>query len=237
MIQLFPPTDDSGAEPGAEMSIDDVAPIDESELDELVHSLGIVVGERLNEFRTAIDLTVADLAETAGVSKGMLSKIENNQASPSLQTLAKLSKALHVPITAFFRGLDETHDALHVKANQGFDVSRSTLDDEWGMQLVGIMRGQHQRMEPVIVSIDQPVKQFPLYQHPGTELLYVIEGTIEYGYGASKYILRPGDTLQFHGEVSHGPTRLIDLPVKYLSVKAYGDVRGPRSADPTDDDL
>ena len=105
------------------------------------------------------------------------------------------------------------------------------------MQLVGIMRGQHQRMEPVIVSIDQPVKQFPLYQHPGTELLYVIEGTIEYGYGASKYILRPGDTLQFHGEVSHGPTRLIDLPVKYLSVKAYGDVRGPRSGDPTDDDL
>ena len=217
------------------MAQDEVDVIDEGELDELILSLGVVVGERLNEFRTATDLTVAELAEMAGVSKGMLSKVENSQASPSLQTLAKLSKALRVPITAFFRGLEEVHDALHVKANQGFDVSRSTLDDEWSMQLVGIMRGQHQRMEPVIVSIDEPVKQFPLYQHPGTELLYIIEGTIEYGYGAAKYILRPGDTLQFHGEVSHGPTRLIDLPIKYLSVKAYGDVRGPRPLGEGDD--
>jgi transcriptional regulator with XRE-family HTH domain len=216
------------------VTIDEVESIDEDELDELILSLGVVVGERLNEFRTSVDLTVAELAEMAGVSKGMLSKIENSQASPSLQTLAKLSKALHVPITAFFRGLEESHDALHVRANEGFDVSRSTHDDEWTMQLVGIMRGQHQRMEPVIVAIDEPVIQFPLYQHPGTELLYVIEGTVEYGYGSSKYVLRPGDTLQFHGEVSHGPTRLIDLPIKYLSVKAYGDVRGPRPADQED---
>ena len=56
------------------------------------------------------------------MSKGMLSKIENAQASPSLATLARLSEALKVPVTAFFRGLNEEQDVLYVKAGRGLDI-------------------------------------------------------------------------------------------------------------------
>src|SRR5439155_1216993 len=67
-------------------------------------------------------LTVGQLAELTGLSKGMLSKIENAQASPSLATLARLSEALKVPVTAFFRGLNEEQDVLFVKAGRGLDI-------------------------------------------------------------------------------------------------------------------
>ncbi len=51
-----------------------------------------------------------------------------------------------------------------------------------------------------------------------------MEGTIEYGCGNARYTLAPGDSLMFEGDVPHGPTRLIELPIEFLSVKAWGRV-------------
>ena len=88
----------------------------------LEDALGAVIAERVREFRLQLGLTVGQLAELTGLSKGMLSKIENAQASPSLATLARLSEALKVPVTAFFRGLNEEQDVLYVKAGVGLDI-------------------------------------------------------------------------------------------------------------------
>ena len=51
-------------------------------------ALAAVIAERVRELRQQLGLTVAHLAGLTGLSKGMLSKIENMQASPSLATLA-----------------------------------------------------------------------------------------------------------------------------------------------------
>src|SRR6266851_150503 len=85
-------------------------------------ALGAVIAERVREFRLKLGLTVGQLAALTNLSKGMLSKIENAQVSPSLATLARLSAALKVPVTAFFRGLNEEQDVLFVKAGRGLDI-------------------------------------------------------------------------------------------------------------------
>lgn len=54
----------------------------------------------------------------------------------------------------------------------------------------------------------------------------MIEGTMEYGYGSQRFVLEKGDSLQFDGEVTHRPVRLIEIPVKLLSVKAYSTGHG-----------
>jgi len=64
---------------------------------------------------------------------------------------------------------------------------------------------------------------FPLFQHSGTELIYLLEGEMVYGHGEGSYPLGPGDALQFDGEGAHGPMALPSLPVRFLSVTAYGD--------------
>jgi predicted transcriptional regulator len=71
--------------------------------DDLQIVLATVIAERVREYRHQLELTVGPLAERSGLSKGMLSKIENAQTSPSLATLGRLSTALSVPVTAFFR--------------------------------------------------------------------------------------------------------------------------------------
>src|SRR6266487_6290170 len=180
--------------------------------DALGDALGAVIAERVREFRLQLGLTVGQLAELTSLSKGMLSKIENAQASPSLATLARLSGALKVPVTAFFRGLNEEQDVLYVKAGRGLDIEHKGSGPGHRYQLLGTMRAPYNSLETLLVTLTDRAEEFPLYQHPGTEMIYMIAGRIEYLYGDSPYLLEPGDAMQFVGEVPHGPRTLIELP-------------------------
>jgi transcriptional regulator with XRE-family HTH domain len=186
----------------------------------LEEALGAVIAERVREFRLQLGLTVGHLAEVTGLSKGMLSKIENAQASPSLATLARLSEALKVPVTAFFRGLNEEQDVLVVKAGRGLDIAHKNSGPGHRYQLLGSMRAPHNTLETMLVTLTERAETFPLYQHPGTEMVYMISGRLEYMCGNSRYLLEPGDAMQFVGEVPHGPGSLIELPIQFISIKS-----------------
>lgn len=197
---------------------------EEEQVAALEEALGSVIAQRLRDYRQQMGLSYAQLAASSGMSKAMLSKMENGLVTPSLGTLARLSSALGVPVTAFFRGLDEERDVFFVKAGQGMDISHRNGRAGHRYQLLGSTRGPSKRMEPVMVTLMERTEVFPLYQHSGTELLFMHSGSMEYGVGSATYLLEPGDALQFDGEVSHGPRGVLTLPVQFLSVKAYGHV-------------
>ncbi len=44
-----------------------------------------------------------------------------------------------------------------------------------------------------------------------------------HGHGEASYTMRPGDAVQLDGEGAHGPQELVELPIRFLSVTAYGD--------------
>ena len=178
------------------------------------------IGRRLREYRLDLDWTMTQLAGRSGVSKAMLSKIENAQTTPALTTLSRIAEAMAVPVTAFFRGLDDEQDMLYVKAGQGLDIQHRGSGVGRSYQSLGRMRFPHDRLEPTLVTIDRDGEVFPLYQHGGSELIYVVSGRLEYCYGRRHVLLGPGDSLQLLGEVLHGPGRLIELPIRMLSVKA-----------------
>jgi len=190
--------------------------------DRLERALASTIGQRVKEYRLERVLTIAQLAELCGISKGMLSKVENSHTSASLSTLAHLANALEVPVTAFFRGLEEEHHAYFTRAGEGPRINQVNAGEGRIYELLGETRGPHKRIEPMRVRLEKPTDVFPLYQHTGTEYLYMLEGSAEYGYGNSRYTLEPGDSLLFEGEVPHGPTRLIELPVEFLTIKAWG---------------
>ena len=201
------------------MSRAEVSSRGESDLED---ALNTVIAQRVREHRLLLSLTVAQLAESSGISKGMLSKIENGHASPSLGTLARVAAAINVPVTSLFRGLEEEHDALYVPAGRGLEIVREGTRVGHRYQLLGSMRGAHKRMEPLLVTLTDELEVFPLFQHPGTEFIYMLHGVMEYGYGSARYSLRKGDALQFDGEIPHGPTKLSKTPIKFLTIIAYG---------------
>ena len=47
-------------------------------------------------------------------------------------------------------------------------------------------------MEAVLVTLTESSEVFPLFQHPGTELLYMLEGEMVYGHGDARYTMTSG---------------------------------------------
>lgn len=187
-----------------------------------VDRLSEVIGLRTRERRLAREMSVAELARRAGLSKAVISKVENAQGAANLQTLARIAAALEVPATSLFQGLDEERDALFTRAGSGAELIRPGTTSGHRYQLLGSMRGPAKRMEPMLVTLTSESEVFPLYHHPGTELLYMLSGQVDYSYAGAVYPLESGDALQFDGEVAHGPVALNELPVRFLSVIAYG---------------
>ena len=150
----------------------------------------------------------------------MLSKIENAQASPSLATLARLSEALKVPVTAFFRGLDEEQDVLYVKAGRGLDIEHKGSGPGHRYQLLGTMRAPHNLAGDPAGHPDRPGRGVPAVPAPGNRDDLYDRGQDRVPLRNSAYLLEPGDAMQFVGEVPHGPRTLIELPIQFLSVKS-----------------
>lgn len=181
-----------------------------------------VIALRVRELRLAKGISLAELARLAGMSKAMLSKIENAQTSCSLSTLGRVAEALAVPVTALFRGLDAEREAVYTPAGQGSQIARRGSTVGHLYQLLGALRGEHKRLEPLLVTLTEASEVFPLFQHAGTEFLYMLEGVMVYSHGEARYTMQPGDSLVLDGEGPHGPAELVTLPIRFLSVTAYG---------------
>lgn len=192
---------------------------------ESVEALGLeqAIAVNVRHLRFAAGLSVADMAARVGISKAMLSKIENAQTSCSLATLQRLASGLDVPVTALLRGADAEREAVHTPAGGGPRIARNGTKSGHEYESLGALRGQHKRLESLMVTLTEDSRTYPLFQHPGTEFIHVLEGRMVYGHGRETYELGPGDSLQFDGEGAHGPVRLDELPIRFLSVIAFPD--------------
>ena len=188
--------------------------------------LEVAIGHEVRAFRKKLDMTVVELARLAGLSAGMLSKIERGVASPSLATLQALSRALQVPVTAFFRKFEDHRDATFVKAGQGLNIERRGTRSGHQYQLLGHTVGKSITVEPYLITLTEESEVFPVFQHTGMEFIYMLAGRIGYRHGNKTYSLTPGDSLFFDADVPHGPEELWELPIKFLSVIVY-----PRSGE------
>ena len=176
------------------------------------------IGQEIRAYRQKIGLTIVELAKQANLSMGMLSKIENGNTSPSLGTLQSLSKALNVPITAFFRKFEEERDASYVRAGEGLLIDRRGTRTGHQYRLLGHSLGKSITIEPYLINLDEESKVFPLFQHPGMEYIYMLEGEMVYSHGNRSYRLHPGDSLMFDAQATHGPEELVSLPIRFLSI-------------------
>jgi DNA-binding XRE family transcriptional regulator len=184
------------------------------------------IAGQVRRLRQAHGLTLADLSERSGISIPMLSKIENASISCSLTTLDRLADTFDIPVTALFRGADVQREAVYTEAGSGARIVQRGTRVGHDYTLLGALRGAHKRMEAHLVTLTEASEEFPLFQHPGTELLYMLEGEMVYAHGDASYTMRPGDALQLDGEGVHGPRELLRLPIRFLSVVAYGEVGG-----------
>ena len=180
--------------------------------------LEIAIGRQVYEFRRQLGLTVAEVSKQAGLSQGMWSKIENGLTSPSLSTLTAVASTLNVPVTALFRRFEEHRDVTMVKAGEGLNIERRGTRAGHQYELLGHTVGKPYSIEPYVITITNETDVFPLFEHEGMELIYILKGKIGYRHGNKTYRLEPGDSLFFDAVAPHGPDELIELPTQFLSI-------------------
>ena len=189
-----------------------------------VPDVGRQLGAVARRVRESQRLTLTDVAATAGISAGMLSRLETGHVTPSLETLVALADALGVRPALLLQDIGgEEQGAQRVPAGQGLEVVRRGTRRGHTYHLLAAQRGPKKSFEPFLVTLTDKSEVFLGFQHPGTEFIYILTGSLTYRHGSHSYPLGPGDSLSFRGEVPHGPATLGKVPIRMLSIIIYDD--------------
>jgi len=174
-----------------------------------------LVGSRIRRRRAERGLTLAGVAELTGLNVGYLSQVENDKASPSLETLSALAAALDVPIAWFL--LDASSPPRVVRAS---DRPRRPMPrDGGGLTQVdgGVAR------DIAIFEGNMPVgHRTGFHAHPGDEHHVVLSGRIRITQGESVVEAGPGDYILLDGTLPHDAETLGDEPARLLIVYPRG---------------
>ena len=178
-----------------------------------VHEIVSLIGPKLHALRTAQRLSLQQLAVVSDVSAAAIHKIERNSMVPTITTLLKLGAALGVPVSYFVEEDEQLPEPVHHTAA---DRRPSVYTPHQGLALAGITGSYRQfqtaaavaTVTPGASSGDKPM------EHPGEELVHVLEGVLTFRVGDRTYRLAAGDSLHFGGQVPHYWANETDRPAQ-----------------------
>ena len=179
------------------------------------------LGLQIRLLRRERDLSVGDLSGAAGISMGMVSKIENGQISPSLSTINAVATALNVPVSSLFMAFEDKRDCSFVPKGQGVIIERRGTKVGHVYELLGHALGGDVVVEPYLITLEHDASPYTNFRHAGAEFIYMLSGEVVYRHADRTYHLRPGDSILFDSGGVHGPETLVSLPMTYLSIIIY----------------
>jgi transcriptional regulator with XRE-family HTH domain len=165
------------------------------------------LGNQVRQLRQKRGLTLQNISDRTGLSKPLLSQIENHVAFPPIATLLKISKALGVTIGYFFQESPSASRLVLVRRAERQKATHLVTQEADGAgydyeSLAHPMGDKH--MEPFLVHFQPPLdSQIPFYTHPGEEFIFVLEGQLEFRGADRVILLDPGDSLYFDSSISH----------------------------------
>lgn len=157
------------------------------------------VALRVKALREQRGLSMRALAELCELSPNAISLIERGISSPTVSTLHRLATALRVPITAFFQDRDEdVRLVLSRRGERPYSGYDQALLETLGSGL------EEQIMDPFEVTLQPGAGSGgQVMSHAGQELVYCLQGEVEYRVEGKPHLLRVGDALLFEAQLPH----------------------------------
>jgi transcriptional regulator with XRE-family HTH domain len=155
------------------------------------------LGPRLRDARQRQGLTIDQLAAATGLTKGFLSRMERDMASPSVATLVLVCEALSLPVGALF-AVPRT-DLIRQGEAEPITLSGRCVDER-------LLTPRGQSRLQVIRSVIEPGGggDDQLYTlNSEVEVLHVLKGQLEVRFPGRTERLGVGDTLTFSGREPH----------------------------------
>ncbi|MCR8547396.1 cupin domain-containing protein [Salipiger sp. P9] len=176
------------------------------------------LGARLKAERRGRGMTLKDLAERVGCSVSMLSKIENDQASPSLKTLHQITSALDTSIVRLFTEADGASVNLYRQGERPSVMLRRKINSP----AISIERlsptYSDTLLDANIHNLEPGADSGGDIQHEGEEIGYVLEGAAELTVDGQVYQLVQGDSFYFSSHLPHRYRNIHDGKTRILWV-------------------
>jgi len=165
-----------------------------------------LISRRLRDLRKVRGVTLDELASLTGFTKGYLSKIENGRKVPPIETLSRISTALHAEIAYFLRDEAENEDEAGgvsiVRAHERRPVARGGSSFGYAYESVAHKR-RHKSMEPFVFTFPEEFRDDISFSHGGEEMIFILSGMVDFEIDGKSNVLSAGDCAYFDASVRH----------------------------------
>ncbi|WP_293906267.1 helix-turn-helix domain-containing protein [Sphingobacterium sp. UBA5670] len=164
------------------------------------------ISNKIKGIRKEKGITIQEVADRAGVSKGLISQIENNRTIPSLLVLINIINALNVDLNEFFKDFNSELDSGPIVVRKKDSYSPFEKESAIGFHYKRIFTSAMDSATMDIVLLELlPDAQRPMVETEAYEYKYIISGQVEYVFSDQTIRLEEGDSIFFNGRLSHTP--------------------------------
>lgn len=154
------------------------------------------LGTKIKRLRLQNNLTQEELADRCELTKGYISQLENELASPSITTLEDILNALGTTFADFFK--DEKEEKVVFTEAEFIEKVADTHKIEWL-----VPNAQKNEMEPIRVTVEPHTTLEEDVPHEGEEFGYVISGRVWLHIGQAAYCVKKGEVFYFTSDKPH----------------------------------
>ena len=154
------------------------------------------IGEKIKAMRLASDLTQAELADRAELTKGFISQLENDQTSIQIDSLANILDGLGTTLADFFA---DAETQVTFSPSERIHVESKGIH-KFELLVLGSTNNQ---MDPVMLEIKPGEGLQEGGPHPGEQFGFVLQGTATLKLGKKSYQINKGHCFYFEADRSH----------------------------------
>lgn len=156
------------------------------------------LGDKIRSLRHKQKISIEQLSEMSGLSKGLISQIERDITGPSVASLWKISKALNVTMNYFFDEYDDFNQVVLKEERNKLMMRRGSRTYEL------LSPSLKKQIEMLWIEINPNEKiEAELISHDGEECGVVIRGTLRVISGSNVYDLEEGDSIYLDSTIPH----------------------------------
>lgn len=159
-------------------------------------------GAKLRTIRERKKITLKQVARLAKVSESLVSQIERNKVSPSIDTLLAIADVLGIDYEYLFSDYKKNKAVSLVRA----DHRDSIISDGITLHQLSIMADvpEEHDLEAFLIEIDVGSEKGDMaYGHVGKEFGIILNGNAQLSYGTEIYNLAAGDSVGFPSDIPH----------------------------------
>jgi len=165
----------------------------------------LLLGDKIRSKRSMKNITVEELAGKAGVSKGLVSQIENNRTVPSLPVLFSLIHSLEEDLKTFFEDMQDHLTNGKVLVVRKGNEKEFKKEPAKGFLYKRILTKTitSQAADIVLLELQRGASRKNMTKTDAFEFKYLLKGKIEYQVEQEKIQLQAGDSIFFDGRLEH----------------------------------